>query len=129
MSTNRKDSDLKGHEVVPKSGRENLLDQVLDHLTPEEKRSLTVKAVERRLDLDEQAKKAELRHQASSADMANTVRQVEAIEKSTKSDYTIDANYETASGRTSVKIRKTNNTAIIIIVIVIGVVALFLLAK
>jgi len=70
-----------------------------------------------------------MRYQASSVDMANTIHQVRALENSTKSDYTVRAEYETASGRTTVEIKKSNNMVIIIIAMVIGVVALILLSK
>lgn len=121
------DDDSKLPASVSKPG--NLLDAALAHLPPEQRQQLTEKALERKLELDVEAKKADMRHQASSVDMANTIHQVRALENSTKSDYTLKAEYETASGRTSVEIKKSNNMVIIIIAIVIGIVALILLSK
>lgn len=110
-------------------GQRNLLDQAFDHLTEDQKKALSLKAIEKKLDIDESAKRAALRHQASLVDMENTIRQVQDIEQSTKSDYTIKADYDTASGHTSVQIKKTSNTSIIVIAIVIAVLAMILLAK
>lgn len=121
------DDDPKLPTSVSKPG--NLLDAAIAHLPPEQRQALTQKALERKLEIDVEAKKADMRYQASSVDMANTIHQVRAIENSTKSDYTIRADYETASGRTNIEIKKSNNMVIIIIAIVIGIVALILLSK
>jgi hypothetical protein len=126
----KQDRDSRS-EIVPAGaqGQRNLLDQAVEHLSPEQKQALALKAVEKRLDIDEAAKRAALRHQSSTVDMDNTIRQVQDIENSTKSDYTIKADYDTASGHTSVQIKKTSNTAIIVIAIVIAVLAMILLSK
>lgn len=124
---NPSDDDPKLPTSVSKPG--NLLDAAIAHLPPEQQQALTQKALERKLEIDVEAKKADMRYQASSVDMANTIHQVRALEKSTKSDYTVRAEYETASGRTNVEIKKSNNMVIIIIAIVIGIVALILLSK
>jgi len=58
--------------------------------------------------------------------VANTIHQVRALENSTKSDYTVKAEYETASGRTNVEVRKSNNTVIIVIAIVVAILILLL---
>lgn len=124
---NSLDDDSKPPTSVSIPG--NLLEAALAHLPPEQRQALAQKALERKLEIDVEAKRAEMRYQASSVDMANTVHQVRALENSTKSDYTLRADYETASGRTNVEIKKANNTVIIIIAIVIGIVALILLSK
>jgi len=87
------------------------------------------KAIEKKLELDAKAVEADNRHRASSVDMANTIHQVRALENSTRSDYTVRADYETASGRTNVEIKKANNTVIIVIAIVIGILVLMLFSK
>jgi hypothetical protein len=102
----------------------NLLDAALANLPPEQRQALAQKALERKLDIDAEAFKADMRYHASSADMANTIHQVRALENSTKSDYTVKAEYETASGRTNVEIKKSNNTVIIVIAIVIAIIIL-----
>jgi hypothetical protein len=107
----------------------NLLDSALAHLPQEQQLALMQKALERKLEIDAKAVEADQRHRASSVDMANTIHQVRALENSTRSDYTVRADYETASGRTNVEIRKSNNTVIIVIAIVIGVLVLMLFSK
>jgi hypothetical protein len=107
----------------------NLLDAALAHLPPEQRRALAFKALERKLDIDAKAVEADNRYRASSVDMANTIHQVRALENSTKSDYTVNAEYETASGRTNVQIKKANNTVIIVISIVIAILVLMMFSK
>ncbi len=107
----------------------SLLDEALSKLPKEQQEKLLSKAIEKRMDIDEEGKRADLRYQASSVDMANTIRQVDALEKSTKSDYTVRAEYDTASGKTNVEIKKSNNTVIIVIAIVIGVILLLMFAN
>jgi len=107
----------------------SLLDEALSKLPKEQQEKLLSKAIEKRLDIDEEGKKADLRYQASSVDMANTIRQVNSLEQSTKSDYTVRAEYETASGKTNVEVKKSNNTVIIVIAIVIGIILLLMFAN
>ena len=107
----------------------SLLDEALSKLPKEQQERMLAKAIEKRIDIDAEAKIADLRYQASSADMANTIRQVHALEQSTKSDYTVRADYQTASGKTSVEVKKSNNTVIIVIAIVIGVILLLFFAN
>ncbi len=107
----------------------SLLDEALTKLPKEQQEKLLSKAIEKRLEIDDDSKRAELRYQASSLDMANTVRQIEETERTTNSDYTINAEYETASGRTKIEVKKSNNTVIIVIAIVIGVVFLLMFSN
>jgi hypothetical protein len=81
------------------------------------------------LEIDEDAKKADLRYQASSLDMLNTIYHVKAIEQSTKSDYTVRSEYQTASGKTNVEVKKTSNLVVILIAIVIGIVILLMFSN
>jgi hypothetical protein len=107
----------------------NLLDAALANLPAEQRQTLAQKALERKLDIDAKAVEADNRHRASSVDMANTIHQVRALENSTKSDYTVRAEFETASGRTSVEIKKSNNTVIIVIAIFIAIIVLLMFSK
>ena len=125
----KKQLSTTGRSTLQVSQSGNLLDAALADLPPEQRQALMQKALEKKLDIDVEAKRAELRHQASSVDMANTVHQVRALESSTNSDYTIRADYETASGRTNIEIKKSNNLTIIVIAVVIGAIFLLLFAK
>lgn len=107
----------------------NLLDAALAHLPAAQRNALAHKALERKLDIDAKAVEADNRYRASSVDMANTIHQVRALENSTKSDYTVRASYETASGHTQVEIKKANNTVIIVVAIVIAVIVLLMFAR
>lgn len=107
----------------------SLLDEALSKLPKEQQERMLAKAIEKRIDIEAEAKIADLRFQASSADMANTIRQVHALEQSTKSDYTVRADYQTASGKTNVEVKKSNNTVIIVIAIVIGIILLLVFAN
>ncbi|MGI6391928.1 MAG: hypothetical protein ACOX7Q_17355 [Kiritimatiellia bacterium] len=107
----------------------SLLDEALSKLPKEQQERMLAKAIEKRIDIDAEAKIADLRYQASSVDMANTIRQVHALEQSTKSDYTVRADCQTASGKTIVEVKKSNNTVIIVIAIVIGVILLLFFAN
>ncbi len=107
----------------------SLLESALSKLPKEQQERLLGKAIEKRLDIDEEAKRAELRYQASSLDMVNTIRQVNALEQSTKSDYTVRAEYQTASGKTNIEVKKSNNTVIIVIAIVIGIIILIIFSN
>lgn len=130
MSSNNENNNLpaKRHDLtISQPG--SLLDSALSKLPVEQQKALMQKAIEKRLDLDVDAKRADQRFQASSADMANTIGQVRALENTTKSDYTVRADYETASGRTHVEIKKSNNTVIIVIAIVIGIAILMMFSK
>lgn len=109
---------------VPK--QENILDAALAQLPEEQRLALVQKALEERIAIDAAAKKADMRLQASAADMDKTMDLLRETERSTKSDYRITGDFETASGRTNIEIKKQNNLAIIVIAIVFGVIVLFL---
>lgn len=124
---NSPDDDSNLPASISKPG--NLLDAALAHLPPEQRQQLAQKALERKLEIDAEAKKADLRYEASSAEMTNTIRQVRALENSTKSDYRITEESKTASGTRTTEIKKSNNMVIIIIAIVIGIIVLILLSR
>ncbi len=107
----------------------SLLDTAFQNLPAEQRDKLLAKALDKKLELEVDAAKAAQRHDRSGIDMNNTVRHVRDLESSTKSDYTVRANFETASGNTSVEVKKTNNTTIIVIAVVVAVIFLVLFAK
>lgn len=115
-----------GSSVVPTG---SLLDSALASLPAEQREKLIQKALDKKLDLDVEAIKANLRFNSSSADMVNTVDQVRKLEASTRSDYTVRANCETASGNTSVEVKKSNNTVVIVIAVVVAIVFLVLFSR
>ncbi|GMU92856.1 MAG: hypothetical protein AMXMBFR4_19140 [Candidatus Hydrogenedentota bacterium] len=114
---------------LPEFGHENVLDTAIANLPPSQRDALIEKALERKLDLETDARRAEMRYRQSSADMENTVRHVRDLEMSTKSDYSVRAEFNTASGRTNVEIKKSNNLTIIVIAIVLGIIVLWLFSN
>lgn len=107
----------------------SLLDSAFQSLPQEQRQKLVEKALEKKLELDVEAIRAARRHEQSGADMHNTVRQVRDLESSTKSDYTVRASYETASGNANVEVKKSNNTTIIVVAVVIAIVFLILFSR
>lgn len=127
QNRNNPDRESKLPATVSQPG--NLLDAALAQLPPEQRQALAQKALERKLDIDAKAVEADNRYRASSVDMANTIHQVRALENTTKSDYTVSAEYETASGRSTVVVKKANNTVVIVIAIVIAIIVLMMFSK
>lgn len=118
-----------GGPVASTSGTGSLLDSALANLPAEQREKLIQKALEQKLDLEVEGIKANRRFDASSADMANTVDHVRRLEASTRSDYTVRASYETASGNTSVEVKKSNNTVVIVIAVVVAIVFLVFFSR
>ena len=105
----------------------SLLNTSMENLTEDQKRKLADKVAEERLQLGVSAEKAEQRHYDSTRDMANTIRAADALERTTKSDFEVKGTFDTASGRTDIRIKKNNNTVIIVVAIVVGIIILMLL--
>lgn len=124
-----KPSNDGSKDLVNRPASGNLLEAAFQDLPLEQRQKLIEKALEKKLELDVEAVRAEQRHTRSERDMHNTVRNVQDLESSTKSDYSVTANFETASGKTSIEIKKSNNTTIIVVAVTIAVIFLVLFAK
>jgi len=103
----------------------NLLDLATEGLTASELQALRVKAVEEKLRLDVSAREADHRFVSSTKDMANTVRLANELDQG-RNDYSIDSVHETASGRTTVRVKRATNQSFLIIAIVIAVIVLLI---
>jgi hypothetical protein len=127
----------ENYQITPRLGESpasiskpgNLLDATLAGLPPDQQAKILAKVAEKRVELDHSEKSADLRHRASTAGMVQTVQTVRALEASSKSDYTVKADFETASGRTSVEVKKNNNTMIIVVAVVIAVIFLVIFSR
>lgn len=106
----------------------SLLNIAASDLSVDEQRALRPRIIEEKLQLDLSQHKADQRFVNSSRDMATTIKAVGALEDSSKSDYEVKSSFETASGRTDIRVKKNNNTVIIVVAVVIGVI-IFLLVK
>ncbi|MAT39866.1 MAG: hypothetical protein CL946_09715 [Ectothiorhodospiraceae bacterium] len=104
--------------------RGSLLNIALDDLTEQQKKQLTQSVLDARLGLDISQAEADQRFGNSTRDMGNTIKAVNSLEQSSKSDYEVKSTFKTASGTTDIHVKKNNNTVIIIVAIVIGVVVL-----
>ena len=109
--------------------RGRLLNHTLYDLTESQLVDLQKKILEEQISLEVSQVKADQKFFNSTRDMAGTIQQIRDIEQSTKSDYTISSNYETASGQTKITVTRNSSTLLIIVAIVIGIVAFLLLDK
>lgn len=114
---------------LPISKPGNLLDSAFTGLSEEQKKQLAVRAGEERMKIDASEKAADLRDRNSTADMVKTVQMAKALDLSTKADHTIKSHMETASGHTTVEIKKNNNTVVIVVAVVIGLLVLVFFSR
>jgi hypothetical protein len=114
-------------EVIKRPTPGSLLNTSLEKLPEEQQRKLADKVADAKIELGVSAEKAEQRHYDSSRDMANTIRAADALERTVGSDYEVKGTFDTASGRTDIRIKKNNNTVIIVIAVVIGIIVFLVL--
>ena len=128
MKQNKKDLIPKEKQDLELTQRENpnLLDSTLAQIDDSEKTAIRKKLVEEKIKIDVSQKKADQRHYDSTRDLTNTIKTVQGLEGTTKSDYDIRQTSETASGRIDVQVKKSNSNTLIIVVIVVGIIALVL---
>lgn len=130
MSNDKHDDDhlipQTTHGSLPtRRAQENLLDVATSGLSPEEIRQLRGKALDARLELDVAARQADERFLNSSRDMANTVRLAGELDQG-RNDYDINASYDTASGRTAVRVKRATNQTLVVVAVVIAVIVLLI---
>jgi hypothetical protein len=125
------------HELVPREklqealqilqSRGSLLNLTLDELSEDQRKDLQKQIADEQIRLDVSRHEAEQRFHNSTRDMAGTIQAVRSLEDSSKSDFVVDAKFQTASGQTNITVKKNNNTVIIVVAIVVGIVILLLL--
>lgn len=129
-STNDKTSARQGgDQLVPVERQQNLLDLSTHNLSEEEARAIRSKALDAKLDIDKKRAEADDRYAHSSRDMVNTVGLVGKLEQTSSSDFEVNSHFDTASGHTSVRVKKTSNQAIVVIAIVVAVVILIVMLQ
>lgn len=114
--------------LVKQQSRGELLNLSFNDLTERQKDTLRERVINERVNLEVSQHKADQRFANSSRDMENTIRTINALEQSSKSDYEIRSSHETASGSTNITVKKNNNTVYIVVAIVIGII-IFLFLK
>lgn len=121
MSNDLTRSKQSGAGLTTGSESQGLLHRAFQDLSPEDQRKFQAKATELALQQEVANLDAKRRFEASGAEMHRHVDLVKEHEK-IKSDFTIHSEFETASGKTTVKVSKANNTLYIVIAVVIAVV-------
>lgn len=124
--TRQEEALTKAGGLLPVTGRPNLLDTEVKHLTASERKDLEKRVLQEQVSLDVKAKEADGRFINSSRDMARDVQLVRGLEDATRGDYSVDGRYETASGETRVNVRRNNNMTMMVIAVVVGLVLLLL---
>jgi hypothetical protein len=99
----------------------NLLDTALTHLDREQVKKLSGTAAEKALNIQEEKVRAELRFQHSSRDMNEFVETATRLDRSQASDYKMQAEFESASGKTHVQVSKHGSYVTLAIAVVVGI--------
>ncbi len=125
----RKQATVSHAAVVKGYKAGSLLEAAMSNLPIEQREDLIRKALDRQLDLDVEAMRAQRRFDCSSVDMDQTVKTVHRLEAETKADYTVRGKYETASGTTTIEVKRSNSTVVIIAVIAAAICIFSLLSR
>ena len=97
-------------------------------LTEEQKRTLTAYAVKECIDLKINTIKDQNQLDKSSREMDKTIQTANALSE-TSADFSIHSEHKTATGNTSIKVSNYRNMTWGGILLIVGVIALILLAK
>jgi uncharacterized membrane protein len=73
--------------------------------------------------------KAEQRHHDSLRDMANTAKMVNTLDQNSRADYDVKSDFDTASGKTEIRVQRKANQNVALIVIILGAILLFLIMR
>jgi hypothetical protein len=106
-----------------------LLHGLVSQLSDEEKRNLSIVAAKEQLSLDVSALKADQRHRDSLQDMANTAKLVNTLDQNSRADYDVKSDFNTASGKTEIRVQRKANQNVALIVIILGAILLFLIMR
>jgi len=106
-----------------------LLQNALKNLDKEQVRRVSETAADQALQLEVDKLRAERRYQNASRDMDEFVEQASKLDRSQASDYRMQAEFESASGRTHVQVSKSSSKVTVIIAVIIGIVLLLLFAS
>lgn len=116
---------MEDDKLVPKKqslfpiSAEDIVDNALQNLDERQAREVTKKAADEVVKLAVEKRKAEYKTVAAQDEMRNLIHNANLLDK-TVADYKINSTFETASGTTSVEIRKAKLTPTITIAIAVG---------
>lgn len=106
-----------------------LLQNALLNLDKEQVKKLSETAAEHALNLELDKVRAERRFENASRDMDSFIDQSSRLERSQASDYSMQAEFESASGRTNVKVAKQSSRVTLAIAVIVAVLLLILFAS
>ena len=107
----------------------NLLDTAIGELSPDQVSRLQNKVIEEKIKLSVNEKEADNRFVNSSRDMANTLKFVNEMDRSMKTDYDVNSKFNTASGSTDIHVKRNNNLLFTVIAVVVAVLFVVLLMR
>jgi len=123
--------DKDGEELAPKKGTlfpltaDDILDNALQNLDERQARDVTKKAAEEVVRVAVEKRMSEHRSGAAQAEMQNLINNANLLDRR-GGDYKINSTFETASGTTSVEIRKSKPTWTIAVALIAGMLAVLL---
>ena len=114
-------TNQSGQNLTTPGSNTPFLDSAFNSLTTEQKKRMNEIAATHAMDQEVKDRDAARRFHASGADMQRHMDNVREHEK-IKADFDIRSEIETASGKTTIKVSKANNTLYIVIAVVIAIV-------
>jgi len=126
-SNKNRQLSLPTNQVAYKPGA--LLSGLVSQLSEAERRDLALVAAKEQIGLDVNAMKAEQRHHDSLRDMANTAKMVNTLDQNSRADYDVKSDFDTASGKTEIRVQRKANQNVALIVIILGAILLFLIMR
>lgn len=105
---------------------EDIVENALQNLDEQQAREVTRKAADEVVRLAVEKRKAEYRSDRAQEEMRNLINNANLLDDRV-GDYKINSTFETATGTTSVEIRKSRTTNIIVLAAIIVVLAVVLL--
>jgi translation elongation factor P/translation initiation factor 5A len=124
--------DNENKKIAPKKqslfplSAEDIVDNALQNLDENQARQVTQKAADEMVRIAVEKRKAEYRNSAAQEEMRNLVNNANLLDKSVD-EYKINSAFETASGTTTVEIRKSKMAAANIAAIIGGIAIIVLL--
>ncbi len=106
---------------------DDIIDNALQNLDEKQAAEVTKKVADEIVRIAVEKRKAEYRNTASQEEMSNLINNANLLDEQV-GDYKINSTFETASGTTSVEIRKSRLTPTNLVLIIIGLIAVILLA-
>ncbi len=116
-----------GAEVVRRTTPGSIVDSTLEKLPAAQQRKLADKVAEEKLRSACQPKRQNKGISTVLGTWPIPFARQTRWKETTRSDYEVSGTFDTASGRTDIRIKKNNNTVIIVVAVVVGIVILLLL--